>query len=189
MHCAKCLKKDKEIAKLTQRIKEIDSKFYELSSHPKMIAGLKGESLIVRIAKGEKSKHNASYDVRLKDGSKVEVKLANLHTPNPVSPTARWIWHRIFGNKKMKDYRYLVLIGEKDTRYQPIDDDNSLFVFFLLDSYQIVNVITNDPRGTIYLTTNPRKIHEQNRRGRFLWSCRKNLQEMEKFFEKVVKEE
>lgn len=184
MHCAECLKKDKKITKLTQKIKELKSKFYELSSHPKMIAGLKGESLIVRIAKGVKSKQNASYDVVLQDGSKVEVKFANLHTPNPVSPTSRWLWHRVYGNKKMKDYRYLVLIGEKDTRYQSIEEDNSHFVFFLLSSTQIDEVTTNDPRGSIYLTTNPRTI--RNRRGRILWRCRKKAHEMEEFFKNVV---
>ncbi|MBI5747689.1 MAG: hypothetical protein HZA00_01090 [Nitrospinae bacterium] len=151
-----------------------------------MIDGLKAESLIVKIVKGEKSGGNKPHDIDLKDGTKVEVKFANLHTPNPVSPTKRWLWHRVYGNKKMKDYRYLVLIGEKDTRYQPIDDDNSRFVFFLLDSYQIANVTTNDPRGTIYLTTNPRKT--QNRRGEILWSYRKKLQEIKKFFKNVVKE-
>lgn len=84
----------------------------------------------------------------------------------------------------MKNYRYLVLIGEKDFRYQLIEEDDSHFVFFLLDAIQTEEVTTNDPRGTIYLTTNPKTI--RNKRGRALWSYRKMAHEMEDFFKNVV---
>jgi hypothetical protein len=189
MICKDCLIKDRSIVELTQRVRELENKFHDLMSHPKIVAGLKGESLVIRLAEGVKAKQGASYDVILKDGSKVEVKYASCHIPNPAYPesTKRWFWHRIFGNKRMKDYKYLVLIGEKDVRFQSSYKDDSPFVFFLVDSNIIDEVVTNDSRGSIYLTTNPNSA--RSKRAKLLWQVRKMTEEMEEFFENVLIED
>jgi hypothetical protein len=59
------------------------------------------------------------------------VKYSHLNVPSS-SKTKRWNWHSVLGSAYNKDYEYLVLIGQKDLRYEdqyPADLED---VFFLV---------------------------------------------------------
>ena len=99
-----------------------------------MAQGLKGERLICDLTGSIATKLNASFDLTSRSGLKVEVKLSKLHTPVKTAPnTKRWTWTKPLGwLDKGKDYDYLILLGEKDHRYQELYLDDSPYVAFIV---------------------------------------------------------
>jgi hypothetical protein len=148
-------------------------------------SGLQGENLIVKIAKGIKTKNNASFDLELRNGAKVEVKYSKPTIPVAGYPCRRWVWDRVFGYKKIKSYEYLVLIGEKpESDEEDQSNKKNNFVYFLLKRNEVKKVVApGNKGGHINLVITKRTRSEQ---GLNLWKYQKNLKEMKNFFNNIV---
>lgn len=183
--CRKCTFHNNRIKKLRIKIKELQCKLDELCYHPSIIAGLQGEELVVKIAKGAKSKRGMPYDITLRNGDKVEIKYSR---PNwPGHQTARWTWHRVLGEKgKGKDYKFLVLIGEKPESYQNDNKDESMYTYFLLKRMDVKKVVDSaDKRGHINFIVKP--IYKTWSRTREkLLKFKRTRREMNKIFRQLV---
>jgi hypothetical protein len=176
--CKKCKEKD-EIIKQQQRL--ID----ELLNHPTMLAGIRGEKLILDITQGIPTKRGTSFDLKTPSGMKVEVKYSRVTYPVIGHPCKRWVWGGLLRKKGEKDYDILVLLGEKDGKFHKFEDDGSSFVFFILTKSDVKKVIRNKKgRGNISLNLNPNPIswksHERN-----LWKYRVSPKEAKKFLESL----
>lgn len=183
--CHRCLLRDKRIQKLKLQLLNLQKKYDEIASHPMLRAGLQGENLIVRIAKGKKSKNGASFDLKLRNGDRVEVKYSKPTIPVPGYPCRRWVWSRVFGNKRMKRYEYLVLIGEKPESDEEGQQSNkNRFVYFLLKKNEVNKVVApGNKTGHITLVLTKRTRSKQ---GLNLWEFQKNLKEMKCFFNNII---
>lgn len=187
----RCTSRDKKIELLKRQIailkqtnKNLSTQLRELLTHSTMAAGIKGEKLIIDIAQGTKAKKNAPHDIKLKDGSKVEVKYSRLTYPVNSSSSCRWVWNGILGERKEKDYDYLVLIGDKDNIYHKYEDDDSPYVYFLLRKKDVAQIIAlGGRRGFIFLTILPHKTRSVCKN---LWKFKKSATEMRKFFDQLV---
>ena len=114
-----------------------------LKMHPAIASGLKGETLIVKMVDGSVTKYAEEYDIKLENGTKIEVKYSSLHTPNVNYPnTKRWSWSKPLGWKdKGKDYDYLLLVGEKDNRYSDLYLGDAPYVFFVIPIDRISEIV------------------------------------------------
>lgn len=138
-----------------------------LKLHPTISRGLRGEALILRLVEGESTSYAASYDIRTADGLKIEVKYSKLNQPMKLAPTLRWNWSKPLGwLDKGKDYHFLLLIGEKDTRYLKQYLDNTPYVYFLVPIDEVSSVMNQGRSigGTIQITTNLVKLQSKANR-------------------------
>ena len=183
--CRRCLLRDKRIQKLKLQLLNLQNKHDEVVSHPMLRAGLQGEDLIVRLAKGRKSKNGASFDLKLRNGDRVEVKYSKPTIPAPGYPCRRWVWNRVFGNKRMKRYEYLVLIGEKPESDEEGQASNKKrLVYFLLKKSEVNKVVApGNKTGLINLVLTKKTRSKQ---GLNLWEYQKNLKEMKSFFNNII---
>jgi hypothetical protein len=163
-----------DITQLQQRIAELESENARLKKevdflklHPTIAQGIKGETLVAQLTDGTITSYAESYDVRTRDGLRLEVKFSKLNQPMKVAPTLRWNWSKPLGwLDKGKDYHYLLLIGEKDPRYLDQYPDGSPYVYFLVP-IQSVSVVMNKGRtigGAIAITTNLAKLQRKANR-------------------------
>ncbi|RLB11106.1 MAG: hypothetical protein DRG39_04805 [Deltaproteobacteria bacterium] len=190
MNCVECKKRDKKIKILQhqlsifkQKCRELQNKLNELIAHPTMLAGIRGEELIANIAKAARAKQGAPYDIKLKNGEKVEVKFSKITYPNRTN-SKRWVWNGITGERGDKGYDYLVLIGEKDNEYYKYEDDNSNYIFFLLRKKDIKQVIApRGKRGYIFLNILPQTTRSPY--GKKLWEFKVSKEEIYNFFENI----
>jgi hypothetical protein len=86
----------------------------------------------------------------VKCGDRLEVKYSHLNVPNR-SRTKRWNWHSVLGRSDNKKYEYLVLVGEKDLRYENQYPGDLPFVFFLVPRSDVDDIKTGND---IALSTN-----------------------------------
>jgi hypothetical protein len=61
----------------------------------------------------------------------------------------------VLGSAHNKKYEYLVLVGEKDLRYEDQYPANPAFLFFLVPRSDVDNIITGDD---IAINTNPKGV-------------------------------
>jgi hypothetical protein len=75
-------------------------------------------------------------------GYKIEVKLSKLNVPSKAAPsTKRWTWAKPLGwLDKAKTYDYLILLGEKDVRYEEQYLDDSPYIAFLVPFKNVFSV-------------------------------------------------
>lgn len=190
-----CEDRDKKIQLLERQVAILQESNYvlawkldELLQHHTILAGLKGEKLILEIAKGSTTKKNASYDIRLSSGGKVEVKYSRTSEPNPGTPTCRWVWNGLAGERQGKDYDVLVLIGDKDGAYHKFEEDESSFVYFILNKGDVSKIMNpGGRRGWVALNINPsttRSIYSKQ-----LWQYKVSAQQARDFFDQLAKKE
>jgi hypothetical protein len=110
---------------------------------PTLAQGLKGETLIANLTDGVRTGYKDPYDITVKSGDRLEVKFSHVNVPNN-SQTRRWNWHSVLGSAQNKKYDYLVLVGEKDPRYEDQYPANLAFVFFLIPRSDVDNIKTGD---------------------------------------------
>ncbi len=179
--CTACKENERRINELQQELLKCQRKIEELIDHPTLVAGLTGETLIASFVKGKLSDKGASYDFELINGDRVEIKLSKLNIPMKGYPTLRWTWDRVLTSDGgcAKDYKYLILIGEKDERYQSFEEDKSNFVFFLITKEEAKEFSApKDLSGHINLTTNSKT--QRTNIGKKMWKKRKAPQEIYK---------
>lgn len=176
MTCPQCSIFEKQVDRLQL---EIDA-LKEIHSHPAIAAGIKGEKLIVDIAKGKKTKRNAPHDIELNDGTRIEVKSSSCNTQKNSPNSRRWTWNGIL----KKDYDYIVLIGFKDGIIHKYNKDNSPHVYFLIKKEDISSLtLDENRRGTIHLNVNSKK---SNNKCAGVWKYRKSPHEIKEIFEQLV---
>jgi len=191
MTCKSCQERIKEIRLLNQQItilreqnQKLNRKLKELLQHPSMLAGIKGERLILEFTKGKTTKKCAPYDIRTQDGKRIEVKYSNISCPVLKSTTKRWVWCGLFGERDAKDYDFLVLIGDKDGEHHIFEEDNSNFVYFILTKDNIKEIATTkQKRGWIALNINPKTGWS---RAKMLWKYKVSADEAKKFFDQSI---
>lgn len=119
------------VAFLEHQNKQLREERDLLRRTPTLAQGLKGETLIVHLTGGIPTGYKDPHDVTVKNGDRLEVKYSHLNAPGK-SKTKRWNWHSVFGAANNNQYEYLVLIGEKDLRYEDQYPASLPFVFFLV---------------------------------------------------------
>lgn len=156
---------EEEVERLRERIRMLEREVEFLRSHPALAQGLKGERLICDLTGSTATQLNASFDLTSKVGLKIEVKLSKLHTPVKAAPsTKRWTWTKPMGwLDKGKDYDYLILLGEKDLRYQDQYLDDSPYVAFIvpLGDVPAICSVGRTIGANVNLTTNLRTVNSQ----------------------------
>jgi hypothetical protein len=156
---------EEEVERLRERIRILEREVEFLRSHPAMAQGLKGERLICDLTGSIATQLNASFDLTSKVGLKIEVKLSKLHTPAKAAPnTKRWTWTKPMGwLDKGKDYDYLILLGEKDLRYQDQYLDDSPYVAFIvpLGDVPAICSVGRTIGANVNLTTNLRSVNSE----------------------------
>ena len=155
------LKEENEF--LRERIEILEKEIEFLKGHPTICRGLKGERLICALTGGTLSSIQEKYDIKLKNDIKLEIKFSKLCKPVISSPskTLRWHWGKPFGQNMNKEYDFLILIGEKDSRFLNQYFDNSPYVFFLIPMDKIISMSASDKYyngGQLNLLTNLKKI-------------------------------
>jgi hypothetical protein len=141
--------KDEELRRLKEQLlscrsdsellrKELDF----LKTFPTLAQGIKGETLVAQLAGGVITGYAESHDVTVHNGARLEVKYSHLNRPGR-SKTRRWGWSSLLGKQNRKEYDFLVLIGEKDPRYEAQYPGDLPYVFFLV------------PRGEVKKIRNP----------------------------------
>lgn len=98
---------------------------------PTLAQGLKGETLVATLTGGVLTGYKDPHDVTVTTGARIEVKYSHMNAPNP-SATRRWNWHSVLGMSHNKKYDYLVLVGEKDPRFDDQYPAQLDCVFFLV---------------------------------------------------------
>jgi hypothetical protein len=154
----------KELEALQTRIDQLEAKcqtlelkLREATSHKTVFAGVKGELLIAGLSGGVVVSGNRAFDV-VAGTTKFEVKYAALSKPIRNSEFTRWQWAKLLGEKNSKTYDYLVLIGEKDARYNEkykfVEEE---FCYFMVPIKDVPLICGKGTRGSmnLLLSANP----------------------------------
>lgn len=139
-----------EIVKLRERIRLLERENALLKKErdffrrtPTLAQGLRGETLIVKLTGGVPTGYKDPHDVTLKGGTRLEVKYSHVNAPNR-SKTRRWNWHSVLGSANNKVYDYLVLVGEKDPRYDDQYPAGLASVIFLVPRSDVDQIKTGN---------------------------------------------
>lgn len=167
-----------DVVALKQRIAELELENARLKGeldflkvHPTIAQGIKGETLIAQLVGGSVTSYSESYDVCTSTGVRIEVKYSKLNQPMKVAPTRRWNWSKPLGwLDNGKDYHYLLLIGEKDSRYFDQYPDTTPYVYFLVPIQYVPEVMDKGKSvgGMVQITTNLAKLQKKVNRPRLL---------------------
>jgi hypothetical protein len=145
--------KNREIVKLRERIRLLELENARLKEErdffrrtPTLAQGLKGETLIAKLTHGVQTGYKDPHDVTVPSGARLEVKYSHLNEPNKSkkSKTRRWNWHSVLGSANNKEYEYLVLVGEKDARYDDQYPADLPDVFFLVPRSEVDHIRTGN---------------------------------------------
>lgn len=131
------------IQELEARVSQLEREIEFLRLHPTFAQGLKGERFICSITHGVATKLNSRFDILVKEQIKLEVKFSKLNTPEKKAhSTRRWSWSKPMGwLDKGKDYDFLILVGERDYRFDTQYLDDTPFVTFLVPAEKVPTII------------------------------------------------
>jgi hypothetical protein len=149
------LKHENEI--LRARIATLESELAFLRMHTVFLQGMKGETLVAELTGGELTAFAAGHDVTIGGSVTVEVKFSKLNTPVAGASTRRWNWSKPLGWKdKGKSFDFLILVGEKDTRFPDQYLDDSPYIFFLVPHSRVPEITTQGKTigANVQITTN-----------------------------------
>src|SRR5438445_38697 len=139
--------KDEEIIRLKIRVAALEKhnqllkeELSFLKTFPTLAQGLKGEVLVAKLTGGTVTGYAVRHDVEVKTGDRLEVKYSHVNVQN-ATKTGRWNWYNLLGRlDKGKEYDYLVLVGDKDPRYDPQYPIDLPYVFFLVPRSDVGNI-------------------------------------------------
>jgi hypothetical protein len=109
--------KDDEIMRLKERICKLEEDNKALKKKLDSARGVPAEDFIAELTHGQRSRYKDGHDITTEGGHRLEVKSSSLHSPSS-SKTLRWTWDNLLGLHQTKQYDFLVLVGEKDPRYE-----------------------------------------------------------------------
>lgn len=128
---------------LRARIKILETELEFLRTHPSIMQGIKGETLVASLTGGIITEYAAKHDINLANEATIEVKFSKLNTPVKGAKTRRWNWSKLLGQNDVgKGFDFLLLIGEKDPRYLDQYLDASPYVYFLIPRENIDEILT-----------------------------------------------
>jgi hypothetical protein len=105
------------------------------------------ENYIAALTEGEKDDFHDGWDVRLRNGYRLQVKWSSLQSPTKYN-TKRWNWVKLLGLRDDGDYDYLVLVGKKDPRsHDPYPSDR--FALFLVERKDVKSPLCTWNRTTL----------------------------------------
>jgi hypothetical protein len=136
-----------------------------LRTHPKIARGMQGEELIVSLVDGLRLLRNGPFDVLTKrTGVRLEIKSSSLLVIQG-KETRRWVWTKIHGERGLKRFDHLILVGDVDPRFAHLYRGGaSPYVFFDVPFKDVVKLTLGVRVGRasiIHLTTNPRTVRSQ----------------------------
>jgi hypothetical protein len=135
---------EEENREMKARIAALEKEIEFLKTHPTLVQGMKGETLIAKITGGVLGAYADTYDLVVGETIKVEVKFSKLNTPVAGSSTRRWNWSKPLGWKdKGKDYDFLLLVGNKDPRFLRQYLDDSPYVYFLVPRTKVTGIMNS----------------------------------------------
>lgn len=146
-----------ELRALQIENKKLRSELEFLKTHPVFVQGVKGETILLKLAGGELSEFAAEHDLTTSGDIRIEIKFSKLNTPAPGKNTRRWNWSKPLGYlDKGKNYDFLVLVGDKDSRYPDQYLDSSPYVFFLIPRNKVTELMSSGSSigGSMQLGTN-----------------------------------
>jgi hypothetical protein len=146
-----------ELEELHARIAFLEREVDFLKTHPTISQGIKGETLIVDITGGTLGAYADAHDVTVGGKTKIEVKFSKLNSPVPGSSTRRWNWSKPLGWKdKGKDYDFLLLVGEKDQRFEDQYYAGAPYVFFMVPRHYVPSIsnVGNTIGANVQIITN-----------------------------------
>jgi hypothetical protein len=153
---------DDEVQKLRERIRELEEKNEELKTKLDRARGVPAEVLVAQMTGGERTEYKDRYDVRTQNGNRIEVKLSKVHTYR-TTKTKRWTWDSLLGSK---EYDFLVLAGEKDSRCSQLYPPKLVYLFFLIPQSAVSEI--NSRGDCVSLTTDFSAIRAGNVKARIL---------------------
>ncbi|WP_213308656.1 hypothetical protein [Paraburkholderia sacchari] len=148
---------EQELETLRARIAFLEGEVEFLRTHPTIAQGIKGETLIVDVTNGVLGAYADAHDITVGGKTKIEVKFSKLNTPVPGSTTRRWNWSKPLGWKdKGKDYDFLLLIGEKDQRFEDQYYAGAPYVFFMVPHHRVPSIsnVGNTIGANVQIVTN-----------------------------------
>lgn len=154
-----------QIAELQAEVARLRNELEFLRTHTTIAQGIRGETLIAQAIGGTVTSYAEGYDVTTPDGVRIEIKCSKLNHPTKTSPTKRWNWSKPLGTMdRGKIYDYLVLIGEKDIRYERGVLDESPYVYFLIPVQEVASQMDKGRTvgGMIQLTSNLEKLRRRS---------------------------
>jgi hypothetical protein len=146
-----------ENSMLRQRITQLEQEIAFLKTHPALLQGLKGETIVAKLTGGSLTKFAAQHDITVGSNITIEVKFSKLNTPSLGGSTRRWNWSKPLGWKdKGKAFDFLLLMGDKDARFPKQYLDECPYVYFLIPRARVVEVMTKGITigSNVQITTN-----------------------------------
>jgi hypothetical protein len=142
--------RNRETVQLRERIRLLELENSRLKEErdffrrtPTLAQGLKGETLIADLTHGVQTGYKDPHDVTVPSGARLEVKYSHLNVQKKTK-TKRWNWHSVLGSTNNKQYEYLVLVGEKDTRYDDQYPADLPVVLFLVPRSEVDHIKTGN---------------------------------------------
>jgi hypothetical protein len=135
--------KDDEILSLKGRILELEKENEDLKKALNFPRGVQAEIFIAELTGGVRTGYKDGYDVTTNSGRRLEVKVSRLNRQT-TSRTVRWNWDRLLGLNETKDYDFLVLMGEKDPRYEAQYPPELPYVCFLVPKRDVNAIKTGN---------------------------------------------
>jgi hypothetical protein len=146
---------ENEVLRLRSRVRELEAECKALKKELEARKPFDAEFFIAKLTGGDiKANHHDPYDVLLENGLRVQVKYSHLNKPNP-SKTRRWNWGKPLGLlDRTGDYDFLVLVGEKDNRYEDRYPPDSRYVLFLVPRKDVLRVANRGGAGGLMIALN-----------------------------------
>jgi len=148
----------KRIAELKRENKLLRAKVTFFDRSPWMRDGIRGEQIVAELIGRKTTAVTERFDVLGAAGRmRLEVKYSNLNIAVADKATRRWQWIRPLGFDGQKTFDALILIGEVDTRYQPLYRDPSApYVVFDIPFPRIAEIVQHSSQ-MIQISTNPQR--------------------------------
>jgi hypothetical protein len=141
---------ENEVLRLQARVRQLEAECEAL----KPFDADHAEFLIAELTGGDKANHHDPHDVLLKNGLRLQAKYSHLNKPN-LSKTKRWNWGKPLGLlDRTGDYDFLVLVGEKDNRYESQYPADSRYVLFLVPREEVLRVANRGGAGGLMIALN-----------------------------------
>jgi hypothetical protein len=131
--------KDDEILRLRERIRVLEEENEVLKKRLSGARGVPAEIFVAELTDGKRTRYKDRHDVTTKSGQRLEVKQSHLNAPGP-SNTRRWNWDRLLGLNETKEYDFLVLMGDKDPRFDAQYPADLPWVCFLVPRRDVGNI-------------------------------------------------
>lgn len=125
-----------EILTLKKRIFELEEENEALKKKLRFARGVPAEDFVAALTSGVRTRYKDGHDVTTKRGYRLEVKMSHLNCPGS-SKTRRWNWDRLFGLNETKEYDFLVLVGDKDPRYDSQYPPDLEYVCFVIPRNEV----------------------------------------------------